>query len=355
MGLFYESVVRPTMFRGDAEDAHERALSWLQALSGLKPLLAIMERYNRPSRGQPIKLFGLTFPNAVGLAAGFDKNAEVWQTMAALGFGHVEIGTVTQQEQSGNPKPRVFRLPEHEALINRMGFPNHGAEVVAKRLAEAAATGRKRPIPLGINIGKSRVTPIEEAASDYLATYHKLADHADYFTINVSSPNTPDLRQLQEKRFLANLVEALVKADLERAKKLGQEPIPFLVKIAPDISFRELDAVIDCSLVAGVKGIIAANTLVERPIDLGSKDETGGLSGAPIHQRSLDIVNYIHRSVGKKLPVIGCGGIMSERAAGDMFDAGAELIQIYTGLVYRGPFFAKTLAQSLSWRTIDWI
>jgi len=353
MGAFYESIIRPMLFRGDAEEVHEQALGHLRTLAGLGPVLGLMEKYNKPTRGGPTELFGLTFPNPVGLAAGFDKNAECWRAMAALGFGHVEIGTVTSQEQPGNPKPRIFRLPEHEALINRMGFPNEGAEAVAKRLAESA--GQPRKIPLGVNIGKSRVTPIEEAVDDYLASYNLLADHADYFTINVSSPNTPDLRQLQQKDHLAQLVTALIEADSARAERLGKGEIPILVKIAPDLSFRELDDILECSIDAGVKGVVASNTLAGRPIELGEKDETGGLSGAPIHPRSLDMVNYIHRAAGAKLPIIGVGGVMSERTAGDMFDAGAQLIQIYTGLVYRGPFFAKRLAQALSWRTDDWV
>ncbi|MGE9296564.1 MAG: quinone-dependent dihydroorotate dehydrogenase [Puniceicoccales bacterium] len=354
MGAFYESIIRPTLFRGDAEEVHERALGWLKMLSGMGPALALMEKYNRPSRGAPIELFGLTFPNAVGLAAGFDKNAQCWQAMAALGFGHVEIGTVTAQEQPGNQKPRVFRLPEHEAVINRMGFPNEGAEAVAKRLANGPSA-RKRRIPLGINIGKSRVTSIDQAVDDYLASYNLLADHADYFAINVSSPNTPDLRQLQQKNYLTGLVGAVIEADRDRARKLGKERIPILVKIAPDLTFRELDDVIESSLEAGANGIIATNTLVERPFDLGDKDETGGLSGRPIHQRSIKIVNYIHRSVGAKLPIIGVGGIVDERSAGDFFDAGAQLIQVYTGMIYRGPFFAKELAQALSWQAEEWV
>lgn len=329
-------------------------MAWLRALTQVSPALRLMEAYNRPSKGEPIELFGLTFPNPVGLAAGFDKNAVCWQTMAALGFGHVEIGTVTRQEQPGNQKPRVFRLPEHEALINRMGFPNDGAEAVAKRLAKAPPA-RKRRIPLGINIGKSRVTPIDQAVEDYLGSYQLLADYADYIAINVSSPNTPDLRRLQERGFLSELLGAVVEADRERARKLGKKRIPILVKIAPDLSYREIDDVLISSEEAGVDGIIATNTLVARPIDFGDRDETGGLSGAPIHRQAVNVVNYIYRSVGDRLPIIGVGGITDERTAGAFFDAGAKMIQIYTGMVYSGPFFAKDLAQGLCWRTEEWV
>jgi len=354
MGAFYETIVRPVLFRGDPEDAHERAMGWLHMLSGMGPALRIMERYNKPTKGEPFELFGLTFPNPVGLAAGFDKNAMCWQAMAALGFGHVEIGTVTKEGQPGNQKPRVFRYPQHEALINRMGFPNEGADAVAKRLAKGPSS-RKRRIPLGINIGKSRVTSIDHAVEDYLYSYDKLADFADYFAINVSSPNTPDLRKLQERGYLTELVGAVIAADRERARKLGKERIPVLVKIAPDLTFREIDDVLASALDVGADGLIATNTLLERPVDLGDKDETGGLSGAPIHRRAVNIVNYIYRSVGDQLPIIGVGGIVDERTAGAFFDAGAKMIQIYTGMVYRGPFFAKDLAQCFGWRTEDWV
>ncbi|WP_309382418.1 quinone-dependent dihydroorotate dehydrogenase [Cerasicoccus frondis] len=354
MGAFYETLVRPYLFRGDPEEVHERAIGWLRMLSGMGPALRIMEKYNRPAYSEPLELFGLTFPNPVGLAAGFDKNAHCWQAMAALGFGHVEIGTVTKLEQPGNQKPRIFRFPEHEALINRMGFPNDGAEAVAKRLSKAPSS-RKRRIPLGINIGKSRVTPIDQAVGDYLGSYEKLADYADYFAINVSSPNTQDLRQLQQRHLLSDLVGSVIEADRERARKLGKSRIPILVKIAPDLTYREIDDILASALEVGADGLIATNTLIERPVDLGSKDETGGLSGNPIHQRSVNIVNYMYRSVGDKLPIIGVGGIHDERSAGDFFDAGAKMIQVYTGMIYRGPFFAKDLAQALSWRTRDWV
>ncbi len=352
MGAIYEHLVRPVLFKGDAEHAHERAIAWLRLLGRVKPLVKGMEWYNSPRHAEPIELFGLTFPNAVGLAAGFDKNALCWQVMGALGFGHVEIGTVTSQEQPGNQRQRLFRLPEHEALINRMGFPNDGADAIAKRLGKHK---RGRGIPVGVNIGKSKVTPLDQAAPEYIDIFNKLADGADFFTINVSSPNTPELRRLQEKDFLRQLLGELNRNNAERARKLGKERIPLLVKIAPDLSYRDIDDVLTVVQDVGLDGIVATNTMLERPIELGDKDETGGLSGRPILPKARQIVHYIHLATGGKLPIIGVGGIVDERSAGEMFDAGASLVQVYTGMVYRGPFFAREVAQSLVWRYAEWV
>lgn len=354
MGVLYEKVVRPAVFRGDPELAHERALAWLRLLGRTGPLVGLMERYNRPRHGEPIKLFGIDFPNAVGLAAGFDKNASCWQVFAALGFGHVEIGTVTRHDQPGNPRPRITRFPEHEAIINRMGFPNDGAEAIAKRLA-SRCEGKRKGIPVGINIGKGKATSLEEAAPEYIETFNLLADCADYFTINVSSPNTPELRRLQEADFLRQLLGELMRNNKERARKLGKQPIPLLVKIAPDLSFRQVDDVLSAVEETGFNGVVAANTMINRPIDLGQKDEPGGLSGRPIHRRAVQLIHYMNLATKGKMPIIGVGGILDARAAGEIFDAGADLVQIYTGLVYRGPFFAKQVAQALVWRSAVWV
>lgn len=354
MGAVYESLIRPVLFRGDAELAHERAIGWLRILGRLGPVPQLMERYNQPRHGEPIKLFGLDFPNAVGVAAGFDKNALCWNVMGAFGFGHVEIGTVTRHEQPGNQRPRLSRIPEHEALINRMGFPNDGAEAIAKRLAKRAG-GKRRGIPIGINIGKNKPTSLDQATPEYIETFNILADCADYFTINVSSPNTPELRRLQEADFLRQLLGELNKTNIERAKKLGKDRIPMLVKIAPDLSYREIDAILEVVLDVGFDGIVAVNTMIERPVDLGSKDEAGGLSGRPIKRRSAQIIHYMHLATKGKLPIIGVGGITDEKSAGELFDAGASLVQLYTGMVYRGPFFAKQIAQALVWRSAEWV
>lgn len=354
MGALYENLVRPVLFRGDAEHSHERAIAWLRLLGRVRPLVRLMERHNQPRHGQPVNLFGLDFPNAVGLAAGFDKNALCWPVMGALGFGHVEVGTVTRHEQPGNPRPRISRLPEHECLINRMGFPNDGAEVVAKRLVKRGSA-RRRSLPVGVNIGKSRVTGLDEATPEYIESFNLLADGADFFTINVSSPNTPELRRLQEADFLRELLGELQKNNSERARKLGQNRIPMLVKIAPDLSYREVDDILQVVTDTGIDGIVATNTMVERPVDLGDRDERGGLSGRLIHSKAVKMVRYMHLATNGKLPIIGVGGIMDAASAGAFFDVGASLVQIYTGMVYRGPFFARDVAQALVWRQAEWV
>ncbi len=354
MGVLYENVVRPVLFRSEAERAHERAIGWLKLLLKTGPLVDLMAAYNTPAKSRPVKCFGLTFPNPVGLAAGFDKNAEIWPAMRALGFGFVEVGTVTRHEQPGNPRPRLFRLPESEALINRMGFNNEGAEAVAKRLSRGNAF-KHRKFPLGVNIGKSKVTPLDQAAEDYLGSYHELADFADYFAINVSSPNTPELRELQEKSRLTDLLSQLLHADAERARKLGVPRIPFLVKIAPDLSYRQVDDVLETVLSLGMAGIIATNTMVARPEGIDDRGEKGGLSGKPIAGRSADMVKYISLATNGKLPIIGVGGIHDARSAGRMLDSGASLVQIYSSMVYRGPFFARDVARAALWHRAEWV
>lgn len=328
-------------------------MGWLRLLGKVSPVRKAMESWNR-AKCEPVELFGLKFPNRVGLAAGFDKDAHCWQVMAALGYGFVEIGTVTALEQPGNPRPRIWRFPEQEALVNRMGFPNAGAEAIAARLA-AAPGPRKRTLPLGINIGKSKVVPIDQAVDDYLSSYRALADHADYFAINVSSPNTPELRRLQEKDHLTALLGALIDADADRAKRLGKPRIPMLLKIAPDLTFRQIDDILAIVTELELSGIIATNTMVERPVSLADKVPAGGLSGRPLTRKSADIVDYIHRATSGKLPIIGVGGIMDERDAGAMVDSGASLIQVYSGMIYRGPFFARDLARALAWHNREWV
>ncbi len=354
MGLIYERAIRPFLFRMDPEKAHDNALMGLKVLGSFGPLRAAMEHYNRLSGVRPIELFGLRFPNAIGLAAGFDKNAVCWRAAAALGFGHVEVGTVTLQKQPGNPRPRIFRIPEAEAVINRYGFPNDGAEAVAKRLAAGPAR-RHRTIPLGINIGKSKTVSLEQAAEDYLACFNLLADHADYFAINVSSPNTPELRKLQAKDHLQKLLGALYKANRDRARKLGTQPIPLLLKISPDLTFAQIDDILEAVTSLEIDGVIATNTTIDRPEGLRLAEETGGLSGRPLLRKALDVVKYVHLSTSGKLPVIGSGGIVDLEGAGMMMDAGASLVQLYTGLVYRGPFFPRDCARAVAWRHKEWV
>lgn len=350
MGLIYEKILRKALFLQDPERTHEYATKALETLARFPRLCALMAHFNSVAGAQPIELFGLRFPNTVGLAAGFDKNAKFWRAAAALGFGHVEIGTVTNHKQPGNPRPRLFRYPEQEAIINRMGFNNDGAAAVAQRLSKAV----EHPIPLGVNIGKSKAAPLEAACEDYLASFHRLADFADYITINVSSPNTPGLRELQGNMYLPNLLKALSLANQDRAHKLGVAQRPMLVKIAPDLSFEEIDSILETLLDLGYHGIIATNTSTDHS-SVPEAKEGGGLSGRPLHARSVKIINYIHRATSGKLPIIGVGGIMDAKSCGEIMDAGASLVQIYTGMIYRGPFFAKELANAMAWHHKSWV
>jgi dihydroorotate dehydrogenase len=348
MGLIYEKILRPTCFSLGPERAHELAMSAMTVLGHLSPLCRVMERLHQlPSASaRPIEAFGLKFPNAVGLAAGFDKNAEGWPAAAALGFGHVEIGTITALKQPGNPKPRVFRFPKEEAVINRMGFNNDGADLIAARLAKQPKPGERR-IPVGINLGKSKVAALDKAVDDYLASFARLADYADYLVLNVSSPNTPDLRKLQDEDRLRELLGAITGANRERAKSGGGRK-PVLLKIAPDLSFPQIDSVLAAIAEFGLDGIIATNTTLARPGFFAAVDQAGGLSGKPLRQRSTEIINYIARATGGKLPIIGVGGIHCVSDASEKLDAGATLVQIYTGMIFRGPFFARDLARDLN-------
>jgi dihydroorotate dehydrogenase len=354
MGAIYENLLRPLLFRLDAEKAHDLGTTALDYLGRLSPVCRVMEATNLIRGNRPIRVFGIDFPNAVGLAAGMDKNARFWRAAPALGFGHVEIGTITGQQQPGNPRPRVFRFPEEKAIINRMGFNNEGAEAIAARLKRSL---NKRPsrIPLGINIGKSRIVPLESAIDDYLSSFHRLVEFADYITINVSSPNTHDLRRLQHKDHLHSLLQALTETNRSRARKLGEETTPLLLKIAPDLNFEEIDDVLAAVDEWGIDGIIATNTTIARPGAFAGVGETGGLSGRPLHPHSIEIVNYISRATSGRLPIIGSGGIDDPATAGAMMDAGASLVQVYTGMVYRGPFVARDLARALSPRHSHWI
>ena len=350
MGVLYERLVRPALFHLDPEVAHERAvtaLAWLGAVAPARRALAAWAAAGA-ARRRPIACAGLEFPNAVGLAAGFDKNGVAWRGAAALGFGHVELGTVTLLPQPGQDRPRVFRYPAHEAVINRMGFNNDGAEAVARRLARQPPPGR-RPIPVGINLGKSRAAPLDRAVQDYLGSFALLADHADYLVLNVSSPNTPELRRLQEEPWLRELLPAVAAANRARPAA-GRPRRPLFLKIAPDLGFRELDAVVAAVLEFGLDGLIATNTTLARPGPFAAVGESGGLSGRPLTRRATEIIGYLARVTGGRLPLIASGGVMDFVSAGEKLDAGATLVQIYTGWIYRGPFFARDLARGLAAR-----
>ncbi|MGC6424817.1 MAG: quinone-dependent dihydroorotate dehydrogenase [Lentimonas sp.] len=354
MGFIYENIVRPTLFKMEPEQAHDRGRTALMAMGKIPMLCSLLRRYNQVCEDKPVKLFGLEFPNRVGLAAGMDKDGEYPKAVEALGFGHAEVGTVTPQAQPGNPRPRLFRLPENGALVNRMGFNNKGSEAMHNALSKNYPKG-KRGMPVGVNIGKAKITPLENAVDDYVASFRTLADQADYFTINISSPNTEGLRNLQSEAYLRDLLSVLREENVSYAKKLGHEPHPLLLKIAPDLNFKEVDQILGVLLELEYDGIIATNTTIARPPGYKTT-ETGGLSGGDyLRKRSNDVINYIYRSTEGKLPIIGVGGIDSVEAAGEKIDAGASMIQVYTGWVYRGPFFARELAKALKSQGEDWI
>ena len=321
--MIYQRLLRPLLFALDPETAHEFALAWLRFTGPLCP---------RPTaKTSGVSAFGLTFRHRVGLAAGLDKNGVALPAWEALGFSFVEIGTVTAEAQPGNPRPRIFRYPKQNALINRLGFNNDGAEVVANRLAELRQRGRWPRIPVGINIGKSRVTPMERAVEDYLFSFRKLYAHADYIVLNVSSPNTPGLRDLQASPRLDELLRAI---NAERVKT------PLLVKIAPDLEAAELDELVAVCEPNNIAGIVATNTTVDHSGI--APDEEGGLSGAPLQKKSTTIIRQIAQKT--KIPVVGCGGILDRESAREKIEAGAELLQIYTGFIYRGPNLIRELA-----------
>lgn len=353
MGLLYKHVIRPVLFRQDTERAHEMGVLSLKLMTRLNLVLKLTAQLNQ-TNASPINLFGLTFPNRVGLAAGFDKNAECWPAAHALGFGHVEVGTVTYHRQPGNPKPRLFRFPDHEAVVNRMGFNNDGAEAIAERLSKAPKPS-KRKIPLGINLGKSKAVPTDEAIQDYINSFKLLADYADYITINVSSPNTPGLRKLQNKEAIDALLGSIQSANQERANKLDKPPLPLLLKISPDLNFKAIDDILEAVDTHAISGVIATNTTLSHPDYIQADNHAGGLSGAPLFDQSHKVVKYVSLSTNGKLPIIASGGILSTEAAGKMIDVGASLVQVYTGLIYNGPFFGRDIARSLAWSHRDWV
>jgi dihydroorotate dehydrogenase len=332
----YERFLRPLLFSLDPETAHRLTLKLLSGASHFDVALRAFSSFQPPSK--PKTLFGLTFPNPIGLAAGLDKNGVALPAWAALGFGFIEIGTVTAKAQPGNPKPRIFRLPKQQALINRLGFNNHGADAIAERLRKLRESGRWPAIPVGINIGKSRTTPLEKAADDYLYSFRLLFDFADYITLNVSSPNTPGLRDLQEPAALSALLHAIGSA-------LGVAAKPVLIKISPDLSSIELQAILKVCAENGVAGIIATNTTVDHSSVPPELDEEGGLSGAPLREKSTALVRDIVAKTA--IPVIASGGICDAASAGERFEVGAQLVQLYTGFVYRGPGLLREIVEKL--------
>ena len=331
---WYTRLARPILFRMDPESAHHLALGLLQAAPRIPGALAFLGRFAPPPR--PRTAFGLKFPNPVGLAAGFDKNGVAIPAWEALGFGFVEIGTVTARPQPGNPRPRIFRYPGEQALINRLGFNNDGADVISNRLARLRQSRLRPAIPIGVNIGKTRSTPLEEAAEDYLYSFRRLHGVADYIALNVSSPNTPGLRSLQEEAALVELLRT-IGGENDRLPV----PKPILLKIAPDLPDEALPPIAALCEEFRLAGIIATNTTLDHSGIAGERDEIGGLSGTPLRARATRCVQLLRGATA--LPLVGVGGIGDRSSADARFEAGADLIQIYTGFIYRGPGLLREL------------
>lgn len=335
--MLYKAI-RPLLFAVDPECSHDATLSLLKSLHQIG-----LFKHPKPITQNSVECFGLSFANPLGLAAGLDKNAECIPAWAAMGFGFIEVGTITPKPQFGNPKPRLFRLPEDQAIINRMGFNNKGVDYLVKRLQQVRPT-----CPLGVNIGKNKDTEIKEAWQDYVYCYEKVYPYADYVTVNISSPNTPELRKLQQGELLKSILTPLRELQKSLIQKYHKK-VPILVKIAPDLSMSELQALLDDLLSLKIEGIIATNTTVERPNSLQNShaQEIGGLSGEPLFERSTNMIRSIYQQVGDSLPIVAVGGIMTPEQAKAKLAAGAKLIQIYSGLIYQGPGLIKAILDHL--------
>jgi len=363
-------LIRSFFFLFDPEKVHYFAMNALNAFCSIGFLRKILASGFKPSSKKlQTEMWGLQFPNPVGLAAGFDKNASYLQELEVLGFGFVEIGTVTPLAQPGNERPRLFRLPEDQAIINRMGFNNEGVKAVVERLREwnekansrkpiadsndsAFTTGHSRMI-IGGNIGKNKITPNEDAWKDYEICFNELFDFVDYFVVNVSSPNTPGLRELQEKDSLRKILSHLQTLRTERLKLKSDNGVqkPILLKIAPDLSQSQLDDVIDLAQEIQLDGLVAANTTINRDnlsaASVEVSKETGGLSGKPLTKRSTEIVQYIHQKTNGSIPIMASGGIFTAADAKEKFAAGASFVQVWTGFIYEGPAIAKKICNGL--------
>jgi dihydroorotate dehydrogenase len=344
--VLYKKLIRPLLFIGDPENTHEHALA---LLSKMTPLEGVLEQiFSVQDPRLRVKFDSLTFPNPVGLAGGFDKNGVAVRTIAGFGFGFMEIGAVTALAQPGNPKPRLYRLPEDQALINRLGFNNEGAAAIAQRLRALRERGKPLKIPLGINLGRSKIVETKDAVADFLSAFDTLFSFGDFFTLNVSSPNTPQLRDLQEKNLLQGLLQAIQERNRDLAARAGVKPKPILVKIAPDMEFSQADDIIEVALAEKISGLIATNAtaFLRETLTSGSK-EPGGLSGKPLKSLATSFVRHLYRAVSGKLPIIGVGGIFSADDAYEKIKAGATAVQIYTGFVYEGPAAVKRINQGL--------
>ena len=334
----YKFLIRPVLFKFDPEDVHHFSFSFLKIIQKI-PFVSALFRSLYVVKNPKLEreVFGITFPNPVGLAAGFDKDAKLFRELSNLGFGFIEIGTVTPKPQPGNDRKRLFRLKEDSAIINRMGFNNKGAWEAAKRLR------KNKRVLIGGNIGKNKLTPNEEAIHDYEICFDALYSVVDYFVVNVSSPNTPNLRELQDKEPLTQLLQTLQERNLNKP-----EPRPILLKIAPDLTDEQLLDIIDIVKTTGISGVIATNTTISRE-DLKSENqkESGGLSGKPLKDRSTEVIRFLSEKSGNAFPIIGVGGIHSPEDAIEKLEAGASLVQVYTGFIYEGPGLVKKINKAV--------
>lgn len=344
MSLIPYALMRPILFSMDAEQAHD--LTMQRMAQGQNTLLEAAWR--QPQISDPITLAGLRFPNRVGLAAGLDKNARCIDGLAAMGFGFVEVGTVTPKPQPGNPKPRLFRLPQANALINRFGFNNDGLEAFVRNVQQSEVRRRGKPLLLGLNIGKNAATAIENATQDYLTCLEGVYPHADYVTVNISSPNTKNLRALQSDEALDGLLAAIAQRREELAQQQGKR-VPIFVKIAPDLTEEQAQVIAATLQRHGMDGVIATNTTIGRDAVKGlpHAEETGGLSGAPVLEASNRVIAQLRQTLGKGFPIIGVGGIITAADAVSKIQAGADVVQLYSGLVYTGPTLVPQVARAL--------
>jgi dihydroorotate dehydrogenase len=343
----YQQLIFPALRRLDPETVHDLTVAALALAQRNAAGRRLLRQICGPLSPQPVVVSGLRFPNVLGIAAGFDKEAEVAPGLAALGFGHVEVGTLTPYPQPGNPRPRIFRLPADRALINRMGFPNGGAAAALHHLRQLP---RPRDFVVGVSIGKQKETPLEDAAGDYLALMDAVYPCADYLALNVSSPNTPGLRALQGERYLTALLQALIR---RRGELAGQQGAirPLWLKVAPDLTPEELEQIVGAALTAGVEAIIATNTTIRRPsLSSPHRAEAGGLSGAPLAPLSLELLERLRALAGRDLPLVSAGGVFTAADVAARLAAGASLVQLYTGLVYEGPQVAGRILRELARR-----
>lgn len=342
----YKKIIRSLLFKFDPEKIHHSTFKMIRFSHkiGLGSIFKSLYRMNNPKLER--NLFGIKFPNPVGLAAGFDKDAKLYQELSGFGFGFIEIGTVTPRPQIGNEKPRLFRLPQDEAIINRMGFNNGGVYEAVERLK--ANRNRKKPVIIGGNIGKNKDTPNENAVDDYLICFEALFDYVDYFVVNVSSPNTPNLRELQDKEPLTKLLQTLKNKNSELSVSSSENERPILLKIAPDLTDEQLLDIIEIVSETKISGVIATNTTISRDgLISENKKETGGLSGKPLTNRSTEVIRFLSEKSKKAFPIIGVGGIHSAEDAIEKLKAGADLVQLYTGFVYEGPGLIRKINKTI--------